>query len=265
VPGPGAGREEKDVTYIEGFVIAVPTANKQKFIDHARLADAVFVDHGALRILECWQSDVPRGQVTDFFGAVDAREDESVVFSWMEWPDKATRQALTERMPELMRTDSRVDPEKNPMPFDGARMIYGGFETIVEHGAPTPGAYVQGFLLAVPDANQEAYRKLAEESWQTFQRFGALRVVEAWQDDVPEGKQTDFSRSVKARPDEKVVFSFIEWPSRAVWEAAARRMEAEMQPPPADQMPFDGKRMIYGCFEPVVELTRKGAPAGGER
>src|SRR5690606_22125946 len=105
------------------------------------------------------------------------------------------------------------------------------------------------------EANREAYRKMAEEAWEMFRGYGALRLVEAWQDDVSEGKQTDFFRAVKAKPGEKVVFAFIEWPSREVWAAAVAKMEAEHTPPPPEQTPFDGKRMIYGCFEPVVELS----------
>jgi uncharacterized protein YbaA (DUF1428 family) len=245
------------MTYVEGFVIAVPTANKQKFIDHANQGDAVFLDHGATRILECWQEDVAKGHTTDFFGAVAARQDESVVFSWIEWPDKAKRRAMTERMDEIAKADERLDPAKNPMPFDGARMIYGGFEAIVEHGTATPGAYVQGFVIPVPEAKKQVYREMAEAAWEMFRGYGALRVVEAWQDDVPEGKQTDFFRSVKTQPGEKVVFSFMEWPSREVCDAASEKMQSEVQPPSADAMPFDGKRMIYGGFRPIVELTRR--------
>lgn len=243
------------MTYIEGFVIAVPTASQQAFTDHARRTDAVFLEHGATRIVECWQKDVARGHTTDFFGAVAAREGEAVVFSWIEWPDRAKRRAMMARMDELARTDPRFDPEKNPVPFDGARMIYGGFEAIVEHGEPAAGGYVQGFVVPVPAAQKEAYRKMAEEAWEMFRRHGALRVVEAWQDDVPEGKQTDFFRSVQAKPGEQVVFAFVEWPSREICDTASTRMQAEVQPPPADAMPFDGKRMIYGGFEPVVEVT----------
>jgi len=119
------------MAYVDGFVIAVPRSNKQKFIDHAREGDSVFLELGATRILECWQDDVPVGEVTDFRRAVQAGEDEVVVFSWIEWPDKATRDAAMGRMTELMKTDDRMNPEKNPMPFDGKRLIYGGFAPIV--------------------------------------------------------------------------------------------------------------------------------------
>jgi uncharacterized protein YbaA (DUF1428 family) len=119
------------MSYVDGFVIAVPTANRQKFIDHARTADSVFLEMGALRILECWGDDVPEGKQTDFRRAVRAKDDESVVFSWVEWPDKATRDACMGKMEELSKTDDRFNPEKNPMPFDGKRLIYGGFAPVV--------------------------------------------------------------------------------------------------------------------------------------
>ncbi len=119
------------MSYIDGFVIAVPTANKQKFIDHARLLDPVFIEFGATRIVECWGDDVPAGKVTDFARAVQATADETVVFSWVEWPDKATRDAGMKRMME----DPRFDPASMPMPFDGKRMIFGGFAPIFELGA----------------------------------------------------------------------------------------------------------------------------------
>ena len=119
------------MAYIDGFVMAVPTANRQKFIDHAREGDAVFMECGATRVLECWGDDVPDGKQTDFRRAVQATEEESIVFAWIEWPDRATRDAGMEKMMK----DPRMDPEKNPMPFDGKRMIYGGFEPVLELGA----------------------------------------------------------------------------------------------------------------------------------
>ena len=116
------------MSYIDGFVIAVPTANKQKFIDHARELDPVFIEFGATRIVECWGDDVPAGKVTDFARAVQATADETVVFSWVEWPDKPTRDAGMKRMME----DPRFDPANMPMPFDGKRMIFGGFDLSLE-------------------------------------------------------------------------------------------------------------------------------------
>src|SRR6185312_9731673 len=111
--------EERAMTYIDGFVIAAPTANKQKFIDHAKLADSLFMELGAVRILECWGDEVPDGKQTDFRRAVQAKQDETVVFSWVEWPDKATRDRAMAQMQERMKTDDRMNPEKNPMRFDG--------------------------------------------------------------------------------------------------------------------------------------------------
>ena len=124
------------MSYVDGFVIAVPTANREKFISHAELGDSVFIDLGATRVVECWGDDVPDGKVTDFRRAVQATEDETVVFSWIEWPDKATRDAAMKTMMSWMKNpekaDPRMDPEKNPMPFDGTRLIFGGFTPIVE-------------------------------------------------------------------------------------------------------------------------------------
>jgi len=255
------------MTYIQGFVIAVPTANKQKFIDHAGSADPLFIEHGATRILECWQDNVEKGHTTDFFGAVDCKDDESVVFSWIEWPDKATYTALESRMEELSKTDERFDPEKNPMPFDGMRMIYGGFTPLVDEGKAVADPYVQGFIVPVPEGNKEAYRTAALEMWYIMKDYGAARVIEAWQDDVPHGKQTDFFRSVKAEPGEVVVFSLIEWESREVCDASHEkmmqdeRMKQFMEQNPGVEPPFDGKRMVYGGFRPVVELTRQSVGA----
>lgn len=121
------------MAYIDGFVIAVPTANKQAFIDHATSGDGFFMELGATRILECWADDVPDGTRTDFRKAVEAKDDETVCFSWIEWPDKATRDAAFKTM--MDGSDPRMDPDRNPMPFDGKRMIFGGFTPVVELGS----------------------------------------------------------------------------------------------------------------------------------
>ena len=118
------------MAYVDGFVIAVPSANKQKFIDHANGLDKVFLEFGATRVVECWGDDVPDGKQTDFRRAVQCKEGEVVVFSWIEWPDKATRDA---GMAKVM-ADPRMDAAKE-MPFDGKRLIFGGFVPVVSLGA----------------------------------------------------------------------------------------------------------------------------------
>lgn len=119
------------MTYIDGFVIAVPKANRQKFIDHAGQADPMFIEMGAIRVIECWGDEVPAGEHTDFRKAVNATDEEDVVFSWIEWPDKATRDAGMAKMMAPDFADPRIDPATNPMPFDGKRMIFGGFVPVV--------------------------------------------------------------------------------------------------------------------------------------
>lgn len=245
------------MTYVEGFVIPVPTANREKFIAHARLGDEVFRDHGARRVVECWGADVPAGQQTDFLRAVAAKEDETIVFSWIEWADKTARETGMKAVEAAMASDPRMSPETNPMPFNGQRMIFGGFDGIFEAGEPAADpAYVQGFIVPVPRARREAYREVAAQTWPLFCEYGATRVIEAWGDDVPDGKATDFRRAVQATGDEDVVFSFMVWPSQEVCRDAAERMQSDerMQPPPGFEMPFDGKRMVWGGFTPVVVM-----------
>lgn len=122
------------MAYVDGFVIAVPKAKRQDFIAHAEAMDPMFLELGATRVFECWQDDVPPGKQTDFFRAVECKEDEAVVFSWVEWPDKATRDKGMAAMEAMMETDPRFDMARNPPPFDGKRMIYGGFASVVSLG-----------------------------------------------------------------------------------------------------------------------------------
>jgi uncharacterized protein YbaA (DUF1428 family) len=116
------------MNYIDGFVVAVPTANRERYKKHAETAAAVFKEHGALRLVECWGDDVPQGKVTSFPMAVQCKDDETVVFSWVAWPSKKVRD---EGMKKVM-ADPRLQPDNNPMPFDGKRLIYGGFEMLVD-------------------------------------------------------------------------------------------------------------------------------------
>src|SRR5579859_530721 len=209
-------REEIAMSYVEGFVAAVPAANKAAYIKHVTEAAALFKEFGATRMVETWGDKVPDGKVTDFKGAVKAEADEVVVFSWIEYPSKEAREAADERV----RTDPRMKEMGSSMPFDGKRLIFGGFAPIVEEVAQGTMGYVDGFVVPVPAAKKEAYREMAAKSAAVFREYGAIRIVEAWGDDVPDGKVTDYKGAVKAAGDEQVVYSWIEWPSKEHHDAA---------------------------------------------
>ncbi len=114
--------------------------------------------------------------------------------------------------------------------------------------------YVQGFVIPVKDENKDAYRKVAEDFWPIVKDYGALSQVECWEEDVKDGQQTDFRRAVAAEAGEKIVFSWVLWPDRATCDASHEKL---MQDPRMEQfgteMPFDGKRMIFGGFSPIFE------------
>ena len=114
-------------------------------------------------------------------------------------------------------------------------------------------AYVDGFVAAVSDGNREVYRAHAERMAEIMKRFGALKCVETWGDDVPEGQLTSFTMAVKREPGESVVFSWVWWPDKAARDAGWKEMMAD-QEMTAEPMPLDGKSMIYGGFEVIVDL-----------
>ena len=116
------------MSYVDAFVAAVPTANREKYRKHAEIAALSFKDHGALKVVECWGDDVPNGKVTSFPMAVKRKDDETVVVSWVIWPSRKVRD---EGLKKVM-ADPRLQADVNPMPFDGQRLIFGGFEPIVE-------------------------------------------------------------------------------------------------------------------------------------
>ncbi|MGY0651290.1 DUF1428 domain-containing protein [Luteimonas sp. A537] len=237
------------MTYYTGLIAAVPTARKQDYIDHATATWPVFRKYGATRMIETWGVDVPRGKVTDFHRAVDAEDDESIVFSWITWPDRATCDSAWQKM----ETDEAMQ-QMGEMPFDGSRMVYGGFAPLFEPGEPAGADWYQGFVLAVPAANKTAYIDMAKQGWDMFAKGGALGMVEAWGEDVPHGKRTDFYRAAKAVEGEVPVFSWIAWPDQATCDAAAKAMEAEMAAgSKTPDMPFDGMRMMWAGFEPVFD------------
>jgi len=116
------------MAFVDGFIAAVPNDKREDFISHARKFGEIIRDFGALKVVDCLAADIPDGKVTSFPLAVQCKEDEIISFSWVIWPDKATRDAAWEKM----QNDPRFDPSENPMPFDGKRLIYGGFDMVCE-------------------------------------------------------------------------------------------------------------------------------------
>ena len=236
------------MAYVEGFVCAVPAANKEAYRRHAAEAVSIFKEFGARRMVETWGDDVPDGKITDFKGAVKAQPDEVIVFSWIEYASKADRDAANVKI----MSDPRMKDMGAAMPFDGQRMIFGGFAPIVDERGGEGMGYVDGSLLPVPADQQDLYRSRAAETAQILKEYGATRVVEAWGDDVPDGKITDYKGAVKATDGEKVVYSWIEWPSKAVRDEAWGRIMADPRMSP-ERLPFDLKRMVHGGFEPILD------------
>jgi len=115
------------MNYVDGFVVPVPTANRDAYRRTAETAAVVFKENGALSVVECWGDDVPEGKLTSFPMAVQRKDDETVVFSWITWPSKAVRDQGMKRSME----DPRLQEGMKSMPFDGKRMIFGGFQVIV--------------------------------------------------------------------------------------------------------------------------------------
>jgi uncharacterized protein YbaA (DUF1428 family) len=235
------------MTYVEGFLTPVPTANKAVYIKHAKEAVSLFKNLGATRMVEAWGDDVPDGKTNDLKQAVKLKDDETVLFSWIEYPDKAARDEANRRLTE---DSGMMDMD---MPFDGSRMIWAGFEPIVEVGRGRDMGYVDGYVLPVPEAKKDAYRALAEKAADVFRDYGALRVVEAWGEPIPDGKVTDYNRATLRKEDERVVYSWVEWPSKDVRDAAQPKIMEDARMKPDGDMPFDGQRMMWGGFSPIVD------------
>ncbi|MBQ0819712.1 DUF1428 domain-containing protein, partial [Microvirga sp. HBU67558] len=182
--------------------------------------------------------------------SVQAKDDETVVFSWIEYPSKEIRDAANHKI----MTDSRMQAMGEQMPFDGKRMIFGGFDTIVDEDSSGTAGYTDGFVVPVPSEKKADYLALAQRMAGKFKEYGAVRVLEAWGDDVPNGEVTDYWRAVQAQDGEEVVYSYIQWPDKATRDAGWARMMAA-DPEQSTPMPFDGKRMFWGGFRPILDTA----------
>lgn len=236
------------MTYVAGFVVAVPEGKRQAYIDVATEGVPLFREHGAKRQVEAWDDDVQEGKLTDFRRAVKATPDEKIVFSWHEYESKAAADAANGKI----MADPRMEEMGRNMPFDGQRMIYGGFDGILERGSRGKSSYIDGSLVPTPVDSRATYTAYAEKVADILMEHGATRIVDAWSDNVPDGKLTDFRRSVNAEPGEAVVFSWVEWPSKAVRDAAWQKIFTDPRMHEGNP-PQDESRRVSGGFVPVMD------------
>ena len=117
--------------------------------------------------------------------------------------------------------------------------------------------YIAGFVIPVPEGKMEAYRKWAENGAKIFKEYGCIEIVKSWEDNVPDGKHTDFRRAVDAKAGEKIVFSWQVWPDKATVDRAEARMRGDKRLEVSGEIPFDAKRLIYGGFEPIYTMGRE--------
>lgn len=239
------------MTYIDGFLLAAPSANREAYRKHAEEAWPMFRDLGALAMVEAWGDDVPDGKVNSINSAVMRKDDETAVFSWIIWADKAARMAGWQKMMEAGPPEGAM----SQMPFDGSRMIYGGFERLLGDVRVKAG-YIDGTVMAVPASRREAFTEASKKMAELFIEHGALTVVDAWGDDVPEGKVNDFHGAVLRKPDEAVVFSWIGWKDKASRDAAWEKImgDARMEQYSPGSVGADMGRMIFGGFIPILDI-----------
>ena len=223
------------MTYIEGFIVAAPIANKDAYVDDATGFAPPIRELGATRMVESWSDDVPEGKVTNFRRSVEAKDDEAVVFSWFEYPDRAARDAANEKM----MSDPRMKELGAAMPFDGKRMIYGGFDTIVdERGSGTA---------ATPMASSCRSRRRRRRTTRLWPSVWPASL-RGW---CGPGARCLGRRRAERRSDrlpvrragpgrEEVVHSYIQRPDKFTGDAGWAKMMAE-DPEQRTPMPFDGK------------------------
>ena len=235
--------------YFQSVIIPVKTGNEQAFLDMAEKMSSFFAGYGATRSVECWGDELMDGKVTDFRKAVQANDDETVVFSWDWWPDKVTYDTA---MSTMMADGKTPD---GAMPFDGRRLIYGAFEACFDSGGGDRFGYLDGMVASVPDDKRQAFIDHVAKIAKLFQENGALRVVDGWGVDVPSGKITDLRRAVQAKDGETIILGWIEWPDKPTRD---RGMAAMMTDPRMRETPpaWNGQLAIFGGFTPIHDTAQ---------
>ncbi|WP_421989130.1 DUF1428 domain-containing protein [Roseococcus sp.] len=236
------------MSYVQGFVVPVPSASQEAYRAHAARYVPLFQEFGAARVVHAWGDDVPDGKLTDLKGAVQARPDETVVVSWHEYSSQDAAMAAYGRMMSDPRMKTLMEAGA---PFDGKRLIYGGFASLRDDARAGAAPYVDVAIIPVPTVSKDEFAARSATMAEVLKEHGATRVVDGWGANVPDGQVTDFRRAVKATPEETIVYSWIEWPSRQVRDAGWQKFMAD--PRVQGQMPFDGKRMIFGGFASILD------------
>ncbi|MCB1742442.1 MAG: DUF1428 domain-containing protein [Gammaproteobacteria bacterium] len=241
------------MTYRLGFLIPVLPEKKSAYRELAVATAPFFMEYGAQRIVECWGENVPRGELTDMFRGVNAEGEENVVFAWIDWASEAA----CNQAHDAMSRDERMQVPTE-MPFDGRRMVFAGFETLGESGPGGRSGYVQGYVAPVPKDNREAFAGMCATMREVAIDCGALRAADCWGETIADGKVTDFKRAVKALAGEAVAFGFVEWSSKAAFEQGSQKMRDHSRMPALGaSMPLDGKRLIHGGFEILMDTNQE--------
>ncbi len=240
------------MAYLQGFLAPVPEGNKDAYKKMASDVVPLFTDYGAQRIVECWGVEVPRGENTDMYRAVNAEDGDGIIFSWIDYDSE---EAFKKGHDSMMQDERMKDAPENP-PFDGMRMIYAGFDQLGESGAAGGAGYVQGYVAPVPAAKKAAYADMCETMRQVAIDAGALHAVDSWAENIEDGKVTDFKQAVQAEDGEAVAFGYVEWPSQEAFQQGMAKMQADKRMPgPGSDMPLDGKRLIFGGFEVLMDTN----------
>ena len=240
------------MSYVQGFLVPVPEEKREAYRAMAAQAAPIFAEHGAVRVVEAWADDVRDGQRTDMKKAVKAEAGETVVFSWIEWPDGATCEAAGEKM----MADERMQPPAGGMPFDGKRMVYGGFDVVHTAGAGGPTGYVDGIVARIPGGEAQTVVDFETRMEAFFFAQGATRMVSGLATDLKPGHTTDFLMAVAAKEGDAITFGWVEWPDKETRDKGMGAMmsnEGMASIPPA----FDGPTAIFGGFVPILDTQEK--------